>query len=950
MFSQHKLARIFFSTIILILLALFIAIYWYSVPLIKKEVYQVERNSSRLVLNNIFELASRMHLNLESYRQEAIGAHKRNLISVISLAESYVKDSLNNAKKNNLSKEQALESVFEGLRHFTYGRDDYIWVANYDAKILSHPDPRFHGTDASQLKDAKGELIIPRVIDKVVEKGEGFYQYIWHRLSKQEEVEKISYIKYFPEWDFFIGSGVYLDDIEEEIKLRKAKAIKELRQALNQIVIAKTGYLFIFDKQGNMLAHPNPNIDKTNALLLKDPATNQSILKELIDVADTGKELSYLWDRPTDPNNYIYEKLSLVRHLEGFDWYICSSVYVDELQSSSELLSKRLLTIGLIALFFAIILAFLFVKWVTRPITALASVAAKVTKGDLSVKSGIERSDELGILAHAFDSMVSRLRNSIETLDSKVASRTKALEHTNVQLQAAVTSTQQAQQQLTIVEARQRRILDSLPAQISYVDQHLHYLFANSKYSEQFNIDKPSIVGMPMLEVIGLSMLSDISPHIQQCLNGEEVTFNYTLVTSGKEMITKCVLIPDFSPENTVIGILNLTIDVTTEKQAERQLAEAQRMNAVGQLAGGLAHDFNNILTIILGNLIAAEEQCSNNTTLLKRLSPAIRAARRGGNITNRLLAFSRRQSLIPCAINLAELLEETVELLKGSLPSNINVFYDLQNQTLTPYADPGPLENCLINIVLNAKDAMPKGGHIEIRVSDKTVSDYLLYDDVVEPAQYVEISVIDSGTGFSDDAIKMAFEPFFTTKSKGKGAGLGLSMVYGFIKQSRGYIKLENPHQGGAKIALLLPAQEAITPENNQSVSTSSFHVDDFQGQLMLLVEDDEDVRNIVREQLVSQGFNVIEAADADEAAQLINSIDELYGMVSDISMPGEQNGFNLATMLKARSPNSKIVLMSGYAFEGLEDDNESPQYQVLKKPFDAHALHTALNEACNE
>lgn len=431
MFSQHKLARIFFSTIILILLALFIAIYWYSVPLIKKEVYQVERNSSRLVLNNIFELASRMHLNLESYRQEAIGAHKRNLISVISLAESYVKDSLNNAKKNNLSKEQALESVFEGLRHFTYGRDDYIWVANYDAKILSHPDPRFHGTDASQLKDAKGELIIPRVIDKVVEKGEGFYQYIWHRLREQEEVEKISYIKYFPEWDFFIGSGVYLDDIEEEIKLRKAKAIKELRQALNQIVIAKTGYLFIFDKQGNMLAHPNPNIDKTNALLLKDPATNQSILKELIDVADTGKELSYLWDRPTDPNNYIYEKLSLVRHLEGFDWYICSSVYVDELQSSSELLSKRLLMIGLIALFFAIILAFLFVKWVTRPITALASVAAKVTKGDLSVKSGIERSDELGILAHAFDSMVSRLRNSIETLDSKVASRTKALEHTN---------------------------------------------------------------------------------------------------------------------------------------------------------------------------------------------------------------------------------------------------------------------------------------------------------------------------------------------------------------------------------------------------------------------------------------------------------------------------------------------------------------------------------------
>ena len=950
MFSQHKLARIFFSTIILILLSLFTTIYWYSVPLIKKEVYEVERNSSRLVLNNVFELASKMHFNLESYRQEAIDAHKRNLVSVVSLAESYVKDSLNNAKQKNLSKEQALKRVFEGLRNFTYGNDDYIWVANYDSEILSHPDPRFHGADASQLKDAKGELIIPRVIDQVVEEGEGFYQYMWHRLSEQEEVEKISYIKYFPEWDFFIGTGVYLDDIEEEVKLRKAEAIKELRQALKQIIIAKTGYLFIFDKQGNMLVHPNPNIDETNALLLKDPTTNQSILKELIDVADTGKELSYQWDRPTDPNNYIYEKLSLVRHLEGFDWYICSSVYVDELQSSSELLSNRLLTIGLVALLFAIILAFLFVKWITRPITSLAGVAAKVSKGDLSVKSGIERNDELGVLAHAFDSMVSQLRNNIETLDSKVASRTEALEKTNEQLQEAVTSTQKAQQQLATVEARQRRILDSLPAQISYVDHHLQYLFANSKYSALFNIDKRSIEGMQMLEVVGLPMLSDISDHIQRCLDGEEVTFNYTFVIDGKEMMTKCVLIPDFSPENNVIGILNLTIDVTTEKQAERQLAEAQRMNSVGQLAGGLAHDFNNILTIILGNLIAAEEQFLNNKTLLKRLAPAIRAARRGGNITNRLLAFSRRQSLIPCSINLADLLEETVELLKGSLPSDISLSYDLSDHKLSPYVDPGQLENCLINMVLNAKDAMPKGGFIELQVSDKTVSNYLLYDEVVEPAQYVEITIIDSGTGFSDDAIKMAFEPFFTTKPKGEGAGLGLSMVYGFIKQSRGYITLENPKQGGAKISLLLPAQEVIATESIQSALAPSSRLDDINGQLMLLVEDDEDVRSVVREQLVSLGFNVIEAADADEAVQLINSIDELYGMVSDISMPGEQNGFNLATLLRARLASSKIVLMSGYAFEGQLDNEENPQYQVLRKPFDAHTLHDALNEARNE
>ena len=668
MFLQQKLSRTFFSAITSILLVLLIGIYWYSVPLINKEIYQIEKNASRLVLNNVFELASSMQLNLKSRKEEVV-----------------------------------------------------------------------------------------------------------HRL----------------------------------------------RQIIKNSVVAKTGYLFIFDEQGNMLHHPNPNINGTNAIELKDLETGGYILQELIAVADTGKELEYKWDKPSDANNYSHSKLSLVRHLPELGWYICSSVYIDELQSSGKLLSQRILTMGFITFMCAIILALIFSYWVTKPINALALIAKKVSQGDLTVTSGISRTDELGILGKAFDDMVIQMRENIEMLDLKVASRTKTLATTNAQLQQAMSESQQAQE----------------------------------------------------------------------------------------------------------------------------QLAQVQHINAVGQLAGGLAHDFNNILTIILGNLLAAQQDNKNNKPLLSRLLSAIKASRKGSDITNRLLAFSRRQYLVPCRVDITELIDETIELLKGSLPSKITIKTDFSSEKLQVYVDANQLENCLINLVLNAKDAMPNGDDISIIINKKIVNDTLLFDEEIKLGNYLDLMIVDNGHGFSEQAISKAFEPFFTTKDTHQGSGLGLSMVFGFIKQSQGYIRMANNKSGGAKVSLLLPLLD-YQEETNSNVTN---HADenitketDFSNKLILLVEDDHDVRAIVREQLISFGLNVIEANDSDEAEQLISTINDLYGMVSDISMPGNKDGFELASLLKSRSPNCKIVLMSGY-FQQQEMPNEDTPI-LLKKPFVANKLFQAL------
>ena len=807
MFVQHKLSRVFFSVIAAILLVLFAVLYWYSVPLINKQVYQSERNASHLVLNNVYDLANQMEQSLTAYREETIAGHKRNLASVSDLAIAYIDVTLKQAKQSGVQQADALKKAYQGLRHFNYGNGGYVWLANAQATLLSHPDPRFHGVDASQLVDAQGQLIIPDIINEVKTNGADYYHYPWQRIGEQGHLEKLSYVRYLPQWDVFLGTGVYVDDIEREVELRRSQAVTELRQIIEQIVIAKTGYLFIFDEQGNMLVHPNQNINKTNALSLKDPETNQSILQELIDVADTGKELVYKWDRPDDPNNYSHNKLSLVRHLPSLGWYICSSVYVDELQYSGELLSQRIVVVGLIALFVAMALAFVFSKWITRPLSKLASVAKQASQGNLTLTSGISRRDELGVLANAFDHMLSQLRENIATLDSKVDARTQALAKSN------------------------------------------------------------------------------------------------------------------------------------------QQLNQAQRMNAVGQLAGGLAHDFNNILTIILGNLAAAQQRFCHEHSIQKHLTPAIRASRRGSDITNRLLAFSRRQSLVPSVVKVNRLLDETVELLKNSLPSTITLHHHINNTDLTLYVDISQLENCLINLVLNAKDALPHGGDISIDiqlVNEKTVSNF---DEEVVAGDYVQFCVIDNGDGFSATAISNAFEPFFTTKPTGKGSGLGLSMVFGFVKQSQGYTKLENVSNGGACVSLLLPLASQECRASDKPERLNHIGKDDFCDKLVLLVEDNNDVRLVVREQLISFGFSVIEAVDGDEAEQLITTINGLYAMVTDISMPGSNNGFDLARLVQAQCPDCKVVLMSGYAYE---DNSEAHlQQAILRKPFIAQDLREAIIKA---
>lgn len=920
---------------ILISLGLFsAAAYVFSVPFIEEKAYEIERDASRTILDNVFELVSRIRGGLEEQRSTTVESYKTRLRDVLELAVGYIEHVHARADRGEITAEEARREAMEGLHAFRYGNGDYVWAIGYDSVILSHPSPDYQGRKSDDLRDNLGRHILPTIVATAKREGEGFQTYPWWRPNGDERAPKLSFFKDLPRRGIIVGTGAYLADVDAEVERRKAEAIEDLRQALRKLRIARTGYLYIFDSANRMIIHPNSNIEGTAFGDRLNSATGRPIAEDLKVAAAKGEPLTYLWDKPDDPGNYAYEKISWVRHFEGFDWYIASSVYVDELRRSSVVLGNRILAIGMALMAAGSLLGYIAVGRLVGPLRRLADTAVQVRAGDLGAQSGIRRGDEIGLLASAFDGMVRQLRDTVATLDSRVRDRTAALAE---------------------AETRQRVILDAIPACIAGLDRDGRLTFANLRWGELVGRDKAEVIGRDVAAVVGRRAMAVLRPHLDRCLSGEVVTFEYAFPRDGREMVTKTTLIPHRGEGHggerraeegavgtgIVTGLFVLTLDITDEKQTERQLVEAQRLKAVGQLSGGLAHDFNNLLSIIIGNLAAARERYAAVKGLDAYLEPAQRAGRRGADITARLLAFSRQQPLKPEPIELCGLLRDMAVLLRRSFPSSIAIGVPEEGRECWTIADQTQLENALVNLAINARDAMPNGGRIDIAVGVRRVEEALAFDEPVRPDDYLEIRVTDTGTGFTPEALARAVEPFFTTKAL--GSGLGLSMVYGFVKQSRGYLRIDSRPGEGTAVTLLLPRAEPVARLLDADPALAEPQGGGWSGQLALVAEDNDDVRQVMRQQLVDLGFSVVEAASGDEAAELVEQIDGLSLLVSDIVMPG-LSGVELARRARLLRPEMRVVLVSGFSVEYGDIPADAV---ILRKPWDKRDLVAAIGHA---
>jgi signal transduction histidine kinase/CheY-like chemotaxis protein/integral membrane sensor domain MASE1 len=384
-----------------------------------------------------------------------------------------------------------------------------------------------------------------------------------------------------------------------------------------------------------------------------------------------------------------------------------------------------------------------------------------------------------------------------------------------------------------------------------------------------------------------------------------------------------------------------LKIEVKEREQAEAALHQAQRMEAIGQLTGGVAHDFNNLLTVVTGN---AELLCENapSDAVLRRASAIVRAAERGKRLTRQLLAFSRRQNLRPEPVDLRQRTREIADMLSRSLRTDIEVTVDLPKQLWPVAIDPAEFELALLNIGVNARDAMPEGGRLRVTAGNVTYRSGTLESDGLT-GDFVAVTLSDTGTGMSPDVLAQAFEPYFTTKEAGLGSGLGLSQVYGFAKQSGGTATINSTRGEGTAVKLLLPRAiaAAVPPvplsEAEPTAETASARI--------LFVEDDAGVAEVTAELLEAIGYRPVEASDGDGALAALDGDPTIELVLSDIVMPGRMSGLELARILRKRRPELPVLLATGYSQYVSPTAEEG--FVLVEKPYRRDVLGALIRKA---
>ena len=464
---------------------------------------------------------------------------------------------------------------------------------------------------------------------------------------------------------------------------------------------------------------------------------------------------------------------------------------------------------------------------------------------------------------------------------------------------------------------------------------------------------------------VGNSMLDLLAGHPEhraavketwsRALSGEEFTATGEFGEAGhdrRHYEMKFNVLRD--ADGVLIGAYQFVYDVTQRMEEQRRLAEmeealrqAQKMEAVGQLTGGIAHDFNNMLAVVIGSLDLLGRRLGDGDARAKRyVAAATDGARRAALLTQRLLAFSRQQPLRPEAIDVNKLVAGMSELIRGSLSREIRLETVLVAGGWRIHADPNQLENVLLNLAVNARDAMPDGGRLTIETQNAHIDARYAAQHLGVPAgQYVLIAMTDSGSGMPADVIAKAFDPFFTTKEVGKGTGLGLSQVYGFVKQSGGHVKLYSEPGQGTTVKVYLPRLAGIEGDSTDSETSGDMPLGESQ-EVILVVEDEPAVRRFSIDALGELGYRVLEADGAAAALRLLDAHPEVTLMFTDVVMP-DVNGRKLADEARQRRPDLKVLFTTGYTRNAVVHNGVlDPGVELIGKPFTVEELAAKIRD----
>jgi PAS domain S-box-containing protein len=513
-----------------------------------------------------------------------------------------------------------------------------------------------------------------------------------------------------------------------------------------------------------------------------------------------------------------------------------------------------------------------------------------------------------------------------------------------------ITEPKRAERALAQTQRFINTIIENAPVPIVVKDPITqHISLVNLAYEQFLGRPRAELVGKTVHAIFPRGQAEAIARQDDEALRSGTQTIRGDLLldTFGNGLrnvvATKLVVRDNDGKPQHLIEVIE---DITERKAAQDQLRQSQKMDAIGHLTGGVAHDFNNILTVITGTVEILAEGVADRPALAAIAKMIDEAATRGANLTQQLLAFSRKQPLQPREIDVNLLINETAKLLRPTLGEHVEISLVLEGDAWHAMADPSQLSTALLNLSINARDAMPDGGKLTFESSNVVLDEaYAKTNPDVEPGSYVMIAVTDTGSGIPAAIRDRVFEPFFTTKELGKGTGLGLSMVYGFVRQSLGHIKIDSEEGRGTTIRIYLPragAQPALSSAASDNASLPGGR------ETILVVEDDDLVRDYVLAQLRSLGYATLSARNAAAALDLIERGAAFDLLFTDVIMPGGMNGRQLADEVRKRRPDTKVLFTSGYTEDAvIHHGRLDPGVTLLAKPYRKRDLARMIREA---
>gem|GEM_PF-1096923 len=844
---------------------------------------------------------------------------KNHLKIIAEKNKKYLQDVYVLYKNGIISKNEAIRRARKYFLSQSIGKSGYIYCLNSNGYVALHPNRGVQDTNVLAFKFVKQQVKLK----------EGYIEYDWKNPGEKIERKKALYMTYFKPWDWIISVSTYRDEFVSLIN------IKDISLALKTITYGKSGYFYIINSKGDTIFHPV--LTGKNIFQLKGTESIRAMIKKKKGVS------FYSWKNPRE--KVAKDKIAVYDYIPIFDWIIASSAYIDEIYSYYH----RLRTIFIIAIILAVFVILGASRWLsirfTLPINELTQFFETNRSDELNSRIEIKSNDEIGILSHYINRFLDSLKGYQDQLQVEI------LERKNIEQEI-----RQSEQNLQTIfnKAYNAYFIHNLDGTILDVnDQMLEMYGVTKEDAKNYSISEDYTDMMNAEEILKDRWL--------RVMNNEPQHFEW-MGRQPKTGISFPVQVHlDKIYYNKKLAVLATVTNLTLQKRIEEQLRQSQKMEIVGNLAGGLAHDFNNVLAGIVGSLSIIQQKFQIEghippEKLMKYVDIMMDSGNKAANMVKQLLTLSRKQKIELSFIDLNDLVEHIIQIGKNTFHKQVELVAKKYPHKAIVKVDATQMEQVLLNFCINADHAMTImnaddvtwGGTLSISIDklDSGPSLRLQFPEA-QNNQYYVLSVEDTGVGISEENLTRIFNPFFSTKDKSVGTGLGLSMVYNIVRQHEGFIDVKSKEKKGTIFRIYLPVAEGDYSDESHKGMNEEMKSEG----TVLIIDDEEVIHRMAGDILEDCGLTVIHATSGKNGIEIYKERgSEIDVVMLDMSMP-EMSGKETYIVLKELNKSIKVLLTSGFRQdERVEKVLQLGVNDFLQKPFAYYELFNAINDLLKE